>query len=100
MSDSCKKNSVSFLKILFLGWLMLCFAIPAPAEEQPSSKPQPPPAAAPPKSAPRPRMAPPVREDQTAEKNMPRPAETLNQKKMTGKIGGQEIRAKEGAEDK
>jgi hypothetical protein len=103
VSDTLKKIPAFILKILVLVGLLVFLAVPAPAQEQQGAKVQTPPPAAPPAKprAMRRMKAPPDQEEykyqeEQSRKNM----ETIQLKKGTGKVGGQEIRAKEGAEDK
>jgi len=90
------------LKILGLGCLALILAGPTMAQEQtPKEKAVPP--AAQEKPAEIPTMAPSPGMDDYKAKEAPSPMrqeETLQKKKVTGKVGGQEIRAKEGEENK
>lgn len=87
-------------QILCLGCLALFVAGAAPAQEQaPKGKDVPP--AAPGQPVEIPTMAPsPAPEEFKAkeEQSRLRQEETLQKKKVTGKVGGQEIRAKEGEE--
>jgi hypothetical protein len=105
VSDTLKKIPAFILKILVLAGLLVFLAVPAPAQEQQGSKVQTPPPA--PQPAPAPRAmrkmkAPPDKEEYKVQEEQSRKqqGEVLQQKKGTGKVGGQEIRAKEGAEDK
>jgi hypothetical protein len=93
-------------KILILGSLSLTLLSSAPAQEKsPGEKA---PSAATDKQAPVPALAPSPEkgalEAPTPQKAMPLPRvrqeETLQKKEVTGKVGGQEIRAKEGEENK
>jgi hypothetical protein len=99
--DSLKKLSLHFLQQLCLAFLMFLVAIPAWAQEKSPKSPAPPPPpsmrmpqpAPAPESMPREYKAPPARARQL-------PDEALEKKKVTDKVGGQEIRAKQGEEDK
>ena len=103
MSDFLKKMSTGVLKIFSLGCVLTLLSVPVPAQEQ-SSKEQPPPPAAPSTAAPMRTMAPrPALEkarQAEEEQSMKVKEETLQQKKVTGEAGGQEIRAREGEEAK
>ena len=103
MLDSLKKIPSFLLKILCLGCLLVFLAVPVLAQEQ-GSKDQGAPPATPPKpaekSAPAPRKALPREYKAETEQSRVRQEETLQQKKVTGSMGGQEIRAKPGEEDK
>ena len=105
MLNSLKKIPSSFLKILCLGCLLALLAAPVlaqgqtPKEKGTTQVPPPPPPAAKPKMAPRRRAMP------QAEKSMPAPAASMDEKeyKMKGvddTVGGQEIRNKKGPGDK
>jgi hypothetical protein len=104
VSDTLKKIPAFILKILVLAGLLVFLAVPAPAQEQQGSKVKTPPPA--PQPAPAPRAmrkmkAPPDQEEYKYKEEQSRKnLEAVQQKKGTGKVGGQEIRAKEGAEDK
>jgi len=103
VSDFFKKIPSNFLKILGLGCLLVFLALPASAQEKgPKDQETPPPA--PPKPVmqpmPAPRMAPPKEHKAEEEQSRARQEETMEQKKVTGSVGGQEIRAKEGPEEK
>jgi len=100
--DSLKKLPLRLLTVFCLGCLMFLVAVPASSQEQSPKSPAPPPpppamrmpAPAPaPESMPREYKAPPARARQL-------PDEALEKKQVNGKVGGQEIRAKQGEEDK
>ncbi|MFZ2087599.1 MAG: hypothetical protein WAU47_03405 [Desulfobaccales bacterium] len=100
MFDSIKQAMRYFFKVLSVGCLTFIMAAPVWAQGQSSQSPPPPPAAPAPEKpqaapAPIPRefKAPPKRSRQM-------PEEALEKKQVTDKVGGQEIRAKQGEEDK
>lgn len=98
MFDALKKIPSYFLKILGLGCLLLFLIAPASAEEQGSkdkTAPVPPP---PPKEVPTmaPRRALPKEVGGQEVRSREAKEETLEQKKVTGEAGGQEIRNKPG----
>jgi hypothetical protein len=97
VAEAFEKIPSSFLKILGVGCLVFLLTGPAAAEEQgPKDKtaPVPPPPKEVPTMAPRRAMP----KDYKVEETRSRKAqeETLEQKKVTGEVGGQEIRAKPG----
>jgi hypothetical protein len=104
VSDTLKKIPAFILKIFALVGLLVSLAAPAPAQEQQGSKVQTPSPAPQPAPAPRAmrKMRAPMEEKdyEMKEEQSRKQKEALQQKKGTGKIGGQEIRAKEGEEDK
>jgi hypothetical protein len=97
VAEAFKKIPSYFLKILGVGCLVFLLTGPASAEEQGAkdkTSPVPPPSKPVPTMAPR-RALP---KEYKAEETRSRKAqeETLEQKKVTGEVGGQEIRAKPG----
>lgn len=103
MSAFLKKVSSSCLKILGLGCLVVLLAAPAPAQGE-SPKSQAPPPASAPASVDRPKMAPPPEPAPCPEKAAEegfrgRQEKSLQMKRSTGKIGGQEIRSKKGQDE-
>ena len=102
MPDLLKKISSFVVKILFLSCLLLLLAAPAWAAEEQTPKDQ----VTPPKETPQPGL--PTMSPRPATKAYKSEAEgsrklqeeSLEHKKVTGTVGGQEIRAKEGQEDK
>lgn len=109
MSAFLNKVSSSCLKILGLGCLVFLLAAPAPAQDDSQKSQAPPPTSSPqkagsPKMAPRRAPAPApaaVPEDcKSREENFRgRQEKSLEMKRSTGKIGGQEIRSKKGQDE-
>lgn len=102
MSDYLKKMLSLAAKTLGLGCLLVLLVVPALAAEEQAPKEK----VTPPKETPQPRMRTmsprPATKAYKGEEESSRqvPAETLERKNVTGTAGGQEIRAKEGQEDK
>ncbi len=105
MSAFLKKSSSSCLKILGLGCLVFLLAVPAPAQDDSQKGQAPPPASSPPpvmkrKMAPPPAPAPAPQQEKAAEESFRgRQEKSLDMKKSTGKVGGQEIRSKKGQDE-
>jgi hypothetical protein len=105
MSTFLKKISLDCLKVTCLGCLVFLLAAPAPAQEQ-SPKSQMPPAESAPQPGMQPKMAPPPapapvpQPEKAAEECFRgRQEKSLDMKKSTGKVGGQEIRSKKGQDE-
>ena len=100
MSGFFKTIPSYFLKILCLGCLLVLLAVPALAQEQsPKDQGTPPAPSKQPRAMPK-KALPPCQEEYKVKEERSPSRETLQQKKVTGKVGGQEIRAKQGEEDK
>ncbi len=105
MSAFLNKVSSSCLKILGLGCLVFLLAGPAPAQDDSPKSQAPPPGSSPQtgvkrKMAPRPAPAPAPQQEKAAEESFRgRQEKSLEMKKSTGKVGGQEIRSKKGQDE-
>ncbi len=106
MSDFLKRILPPMAKALALGCFLILRTVPARAQDQGAKDQAAKDKVPPPKEAPQPRMRTmsprPATKAYKAEDESSRsvPAETMEHKKVTGAAGGQEIRAKEGQEDK
>jgi hypothetical protein len=103
MSAFLRKSSASCLKILGLGCLVFLLAAPASAQDDSQKGQAPPPASSPPPAMKR-KMAPPPapapQQEKAAEESFRgRQEKSLDMKKSTGKVGGQEIRSKKGQDE-
>ncbi len=106
MSDFLKRILPLMAKALALGCFLILLTVPARAQDQGAKDQAAKDKVPPPKETPQPRMRTmsprPATKASKGEEESPRqmPTETLERKKVTGTAGGQEIRAKEGQEDK
>jgi hypothetical protein len=105
MSVFLRKVRFFGLKVIGLGCLVFLLAAPAPAQGESPKSQAPPPASSPPKMgapemAPPPPPAPAPRPEKAAEEGFRGKEEkSLQMKRSTGKIGGQEIRSKKGQDE-